>query len=189
MDQSLNLLLTAFKPREVISFYLLISYLRKFSTNKSKLGAQIAEFGKEFLRNLNLFSIYDPRPPKGMSRELFEKYRTYKQESKILTTGDSLEARLEFVLKEFSRLSPVYLADPKRLHDAEQKSILFFRQKGNCYVCGKPMKFSETSSHHKIAHYKGGATDDLTNAFLFHEHCHRRLEKRLKKSTLAFDSF
>jgi hypothetical protein len=181
LANSLNVILTAFGPREVIAFYLLVSFLRKDKADNSKLVNELAEFAKEFLKNLNSFSIYDRRPPKDMSRKLFDIYLRYKQESKILTTGKSLRARLEIMHSEFKRLCPYIRRDHKRLHDTEQKRTLYFRQEGKCAECGKDMEFKVTSAHHGIAHHKGGRTDDLKHAKLLHPRCHARLEKRLAK--------
>jgi hypothetical protein len=191
MHSSLNMILTAFTPREMIAFYLLASSLRKTKADKSNLQnefdefAEFAEFAKEFLRNLNSFSIYDNKPPRGMTRRIFETYRNYKQESKILTTGESLSNRLEIMLAEYQRMHPFITKDPVRLHDTEQKRILYFRQKGLCGECGKEMRFDRASAHHIIAHESGGATDDLTNAALLHEKCHGKREKRRRKEARA----
>lgn len=178
LHRSLNIILTAFTPREAIAFYLLVSYLRKRKADNSDLHNEIAEFAKEFLKNLYSFSIYDEKPPTGMADSMFNIYRNYKQEAKILTTGVSLKNRLQIILTEFNRMNSIILKDPIRLHDAEQKRILYFRQKGLCSECGKEMHFDATSSHHGIAHSAGGQTDDLKHAVLLHEKCHRRLEKR-----------
>lgn len=181
LNESLNIVLTAFTPREAIAFYLLVSYLRKKKADKSKLKDEVVEFAREFLKNLNSFSIYDEKAPSGMSKKLFTVYRNYKQESKILTTGDSLSKRLEIIVNEFDRMHPIIIKDAKRLHDAEQKRILYFRQKGFCGECGKEMRYQGSSSHHEISHAAGGITDDLDHALLLHERCHARLEKRLRK--------
>jgi hypothetical protein len=179
----LNILLTAFTPREAIAFYLLVSYLRKQKADNSNLKNELAEFAKEFLKNLNSFSIYDDKPPKVMSEDLFVQYKKYKEESKILTTSESLKKRLEIMLSEFNRLHPIIIKDSKRLHDAEQKRILYFRQGGLCAECGKEMVFDKSSAHHVVAHSKGGRTDDLSKSVLLHEKCHQKLEMRIKKET------
>ena len=182
MNQSLNILLTAFSPREMIAFYLLISYLRKNKANNSNLVNEIYEFAIEFLKNLNSFSIYDSEPPEEMSLETFNTYKEFKQESKILTSSESIRKRFDIMLGEFDRLKPIIYGDPNRFHDTEQKRILFFRQGGICPECNKPMVFSKTTSHHIIAHKDGGITDDLNNAVLLHEKCHGKIEKRLQKN-------
>lgn len=181
LHSSLNLMLTAFSPRESIAFYLLVSWLRKQRADNSQLLNELFEFGKEFLRNLNSFSLYEVDPPPGMTKKLFSRYKQFKQESKILTTFESLTNRLGIMIEEFKRLHPIIVRDPDRLHDAEQKRLLFFRQNGLCGECGKQMRFGDSSSHHIIPHAKGGKTDDLTHAILLHDRCHKRLEKRLKK--------
>lgn len=181
LHESLNLILTAFSPREMIAFYLLVSYLRKFKANNENLRDELAEFAKEFLKKLSLFSIYEDKPPKGMSRKSFEMYRKFKQESKILTSGSSLKSRLNIMIEEFDRMHKIIMKDPKRLHDAEQKRILYFRQKGLCKECGKEMTFDASSAHHGIAHRDGGKTDDLENAELLHITCHEKLEKKIRK--------
>lgn len=178
---SLNIILTAFTPRETIAFYLLVSYLRKKKADNENLQNELSEFTLEFLKNLNSFSIYDTDPPGGMSLEIFNIYKLYKQESKILTSSSSLKNRLDIMLSEFKRLHPYITKDPNRFHDAEQKRILYFRQQGLCAECGKEMSFKLTQAHHGIAHRKGGKTDDLANAVLLHEKCHQKLEEKLKK--------
>ncbi len=86
MHTGLNIILTAITPRELISFYLLVSYLRKNRAGNDNIVAELCEFAKEFMKYLYSFSIYDETPPRGMSRTLFNTYRSYKQEAKILTT-------------------------------------------------------------------------------------------------------
>ena len=181
LHSSLNIILTAFTPREAIAFYLLVSYLRKNKADNSALQNELSEFAKEFLKNLNSFSIYDNKPPAGMTKSLFDLYKKYKHESKILTTSGSLRNRLEIMISEFNRLHPIITKDPKRLHDAEQKRILYFRQKGLCSQCGKEMRFQATSAHHVVAHSHGGDTDDLSHALLLHPKCHEKLEKQLRR--------
>jgi hypothetical protein len=180
---SLNYLLTGFKIREVVSFYLLVSYLRQIRAGNDNLINELAEFAKEFLKKLNSFSIYDEKPPEGMSRKDFDTYRRYKQESKLLTTPSSLRARLEILLEEFDKVIKVVKKDPTRFHDTEQKRKLFFRQKGECARCGKPLEFSSSSSHHEIAHKDGGKSSDLTHAQLLHIRCHANLEAELRKQS------
>ena len=179
IEKSLNMLLSAFQFRDVISFYLLISYLRKNRAGNQNLENEYAEFARIFLQKLNMFSIYDIEPPAGMSKEEFTTYKRYKEESKVMTTPESFKNRLEIMIYEFDRLYPIIHADKKRLHDIEQKRILFFRQKGLCSECNKPLEFRTSSAHHVIAHAKGGQTNDLKQAKLMHERCHLRLEKRL----------
>jgi len=178
---SLNIILTAFTPREAVAFYLLVSYLRKHRASNSRLQDELSEFAKEFLKNLNSFSIYDEKPPEGMSRDIFSIYKKFKYESKILTTSDSLTNRLDIMISEFKRLHPFIAKDPKRFQDAEQRRILYFRQKGLCSECGKEMRFDLTSAHHIVTHSKGGETDNLHQARLVHPKCHQKLEKRLRK--------
>ena len=181
LNESLNMILSAFTSREMIAFFLLVSYLRKRRAGNERLINELPEFAKEFLKNLNSFSIYDSTPPPGMDIIIFERYRNFKQESKILTLGTSLRNRLDIMLQEFDRIHPILLKDPNRLHDAEQKRILYFRQKGICPECRKELQFKSSSSHHEIAHSRGGKTGDLSNALLLHEKCHRKLEERKAK--------
>jgi hypothetical protein len=185
LHQSLNIILTAFKSREVISFYLLISYLRKNKADNRNLKNEFAEFAVEFLKNLNSFSMYDQEPPKDMEKDVFIKYKSYKEESKILTTPDSISKRLDIMLSEFNRLHPFIQKDEKRLHDNEQKRILYFRQKGLCAECGKVMSFHGSSGHHGIAHCEGAKTNDLSHAKLMHEKYHEKLERRKAKERQA----
>ena len=181
LHNSLNILLTALHLREIVSFYLLISYLRRIKADNKELVNEFAEFATQFMQNLNLFSIYDRKPPQGMSRKLFEKYRQYKQEAKVMTTSESIRKRFDIVLEDFNRLHPFIRKDSSRLYDIEQKRILYFRQKGLCALCNKFMNFTSSSGHHVVAHFEGGKTDDLSKAVLLHEGCHRRIEKDKKE--------
>lgn len=182
MVNSFAYLLTAFKIREIVGFYLLVSYLRHTRAGNENLRNELAEFSKLFLQKLNSFSIYDLKPPKDMSKTEFEKYKLYKQEAKVLTTSESIKSRLKILVEEFDRLHGVIIKDPKRLHDTEQKRILYFRQKGLCDYCGKPLDFRCSTSHHKDAHSKGGKTNDLDKAVLLHDKCHSNLEASLRKN-------
>jgi hypothetical protein len=183
---SLTYLLTGFSIREVVSFYLLVSYLRQNRSENANLKNELAEFAKLFLKNLNSFSIYDLKPPKGMAAKEFSKYKLYKQEAKILTTPESIKARLQILIEEFDRLHGIIIKDTKRLHDTEQKRILFFRQQGLCVLCKKPLEFKASSSHHVVAHGQGGKTDDLNQAVLLHERCHANFEASIKKKSQPF---
>jgi hypothetical protein len=178
--RSLNVILTALTPREIISFYLLVSYLRKVKADNSNLLSELNEFAVEFLKNLYSFSMYDDMPPTGMDVQLFNEYKIYKQEAKVQTTAESIEKRFDMVLKEYNRIKPFIIKDKKRLFDEDQKRTLYFRQKGLCAECDKPLKFEISSAHHGVAHSAGGKTDDLENAKLLHEKCHRMLENKLK---------
>lgn len=181
LHSSLNLILTAFKPGEVIAFYLLLSYLRKMKASNVDLMNEFSEYATKFLKNLHMFSVYDTKPPVGMSRKLFDKYKTYKLESKVMTTPDSIRKRFDIMLDEYNRLHPLIIKDPKRLFDVEQKRNLYFRQEGLCLWCGRKMSFNYSSGHHIFAHSKGGKTDDLSEAVLLHENCHRQVEKQISK--------
>lgn len=181
LNDSLNIVLTAFKPGEVISFYLLLSYLRKVKADNADLINEFPEYATEFLKYLHMFSIYDVKPPAGMTKKLFDLYKTYKLAAKVMTTSDSISTRFDIMLKEYNRLHPIIMKDPKRLFDTEQKRTLYFRQKGLCAWCGRNMSFSFTSGHHIFAHSKGGVTDDLSKAVLLHENCHRQVEKRVNR--------
>lgn len=181
---SLNYLLTGFKIREVVGFYLLVSYLRQMRAGNENLKNELAEFAKIFLQKLNSFSIYDLKPPKGMTNSEFERYKQYKQEAKVLTTPDSIRIRLKILVEEFDRLHKIIIKDPERLHDTEQKRILFFRQEGLCAYCKKPLDFKNSTSHHVIAHGKGGKTSDLDQAKLLHVKCHANLEATIRKDKL-----
>ncbi len=181
LNNSLNVLLTAFKPSELISFYLLISYLRKMKADNVNLINEFSEFAEEFLKTLHMFSIYDIEPPPGMPKKLFDLYKSYKNAAKVMTTPVSIKSRFEIILEEYNRWQPIILKDPKRLYDVEQKRTLYFRQKGLCAFCGRNMIFSFSSGHHIIAHGMGGKTDDLDKAVSLHENCHRQVEKQVQK--------
>ena len=178
LHASLSYLLTGLTPRELLSFYLLVSYLRKHKAGNENLINETAFFSKEFLKNLNSFGIYDKKPPKGMRIKDFNRYKEYKLEAKIMTTPESIKKRFEIVLYEFKKSKPFTEKDPNRYYNEEQKRILFFRQKGRCGFCSKPLIFKDTSADHIIAHSDGGRTDDLKHGQLLHQKCHAKLEKK-----------
>ena len=187
LHNGLNLILTAFKPGEVIAFYLLLSYLRKMKASNVDLINEFSEYATEFLKNLHMFSIYDTKPPRGMPQKLFDRYKDYKLEAKKMTTPDSIRKRFDIMLDEYERLHPIIIKDPQRLLDVEQKRTLYFRQGGLCPWCRRKMSFKYSSGHHIFAHSKGGKTGDLSNAVLLHENCHRQVEKQIGKGKeLAF---
>lgn len=182
LHQSLNILLTAITPRDLVPIYLLISYLRRGKADNSNLQSELSVFVEDILKDLNSFSIYDTKPPEGMSDEKFKKYIKYKTEARKATLPDSIKFRLEFFIEEFRERQPFILKDPERLHARDQKRILYFRQKGICLECKKEIDFrTDGSSHHILAHKDGGQTDDLNNAVLLHIKCHQKLENRILK--------
>jgi len=184
LERSLNYLLTALQPSTIVMFYLLMAYLRKNKANNRDLLNEFSEFAKEFMQQLSSFSIYDANPPVGMSKSLFDKYKKFKTESKIMTTSDSIKNRFDIILNEYNRLYPIIIRDPIRLHDNEQRRNLFYRQKGTCPLCKKQLDFrAGLSVHHIFPHSKGGRTDDLNNAQLLHEKCHHILEKKRSKKS------
>ena len=92
LHESLNVILTAFKPGEVISFYLFLSYLRKMKAGNVELINEFSEYATAFLKNLHMFSIYDVKPPQGMTKKLFDLYKTYKLEAKVMKMSFSLSS-------------------------------------------------------------------------------------------------
>lgn len=187
LHQSLNILLTAITPRDLIPIYLLISYLRRNKADNSNLKSELSLFVEQMLKDLNSFSIYDTIPPEGMSEERFKEFINYKTEARKATSADSIKFRLNFYIKEFKNQQPFINKDPDRLHDRDQKRILYFRQKGICPECSKTIDFRiDGSSHHILAHKDGGQTDDLSNAVLLHSKCHIKLETRLNKDKQQF---
>jgi len=173
--KSLNYIITGLKPREVVSFYLLLSYLRKKKAGNENLINELYEFALLFLQKLYSFSIYDDKPPKGLTKNEFEKYKTYKEEARKQTSADSIINRFNIIVEEYKRIKPFIEKDTQRYHDTEQKRTLFFRQNGICPQCNKPMIFNASFAHHNIEHSQGGLTSDLANSVLLHEKCHQKL--------------
>ena len=96
LQHSLNFLLTAITPRDIIPFYLLVSYLRKYKADNSNLKNELSSFCADFLQNINSFSVYDTTPPDGMDEDEFSDYLKYKSEGRKATSSDSIEFRFEF---------------------------------------------------------------------------------------------
>ena len=92
--------------RDLISVYLLASYLQKKLKDTSNLGANIQKFVSEFTNTLNKFSIYDVTPPSGMNADIFTKYREYKEYGRKATSSDSIEKRFELILSEYRSMFP-----------------------------------------------------------------------------------
>jgi hypothetical protein len=184
LHNSLNILLTAFKPAELISFYLLVSYLRRHKANNENLINELSAFCGDFLENLNRFSMYDTKPPKGMSQADFVIYMKYKLLAKKMTLADSIKERFGIILSEFKKAQPFIEKDTQRLYDVEQKRAMYFKQHGICPVCHKSMQFTKTSGHHTVPHSRGGITANLEKGMLAHDRCHIRLEKQNKKIEL-----
>lgn len=179
---SMGHLLPALPPRELLSFYLLMSYLRKNKADNSDLIVNFGEFAKEFLKNLNSFSIYDSKNVSSLDEGLYKKYLKYKTDARQATTPESLESRYQFILEEYKRMCPFLKKDDVRFHDLEQKRRLFFIQKGICPECQKKLQFDSSSTgHHILPHSKGGETEDLDNGILLHKKCHEKLERKLKQ--------
>lgn len=183
IHNSLNILLTAITPRELIPIYLLVSYLRKQKADNANLRDELSIFIEDFLKDLNSFSVYDVKAPQGMPSALFKKYQKYKSEARKATSSDSIKYRFDFFLERYNERFPIIFKDSKRLHDKEQKRILYLRQRGICPECNKIIDFRiDGSAHHIVAYKDGGQTDDLSNAVLLHERCHVNLEKKLIKN-------
>lgn len=182
LQHSLNFLLTAITPRDLIPFYLLISHLRRYKADNSELKNELSAFCADFLQKVNSFSIYDTTPPEGFDKDEFFEYLNYKTEGRKATSADSIEYRFSFLNERFKSYIPYIQKDKKRLHDIEQKRTLFYRQNGICPECKNQIDFrTDGSAHHILAHKDGGITDDLENAVLLHERCHINLERKLLK--------
>ena len=82
LQHSLNMLLTAMTFRDILPFYLLVSYLRKHKADNSNLKNELALFCQDFLQKINSFSVYDTMPPTGMDKKLFFEYLNYKTEGR-----------------------------------------------------------------------------------------------------------
>jgi len=166
----------AISYRDWISLYLLASYLHKKQANKEGLGVYFREFALEFLKNLTSFSIYDTSPPRGMDQKMFRKFMNYKQFGRKATLSDSIEKRFNIILSEYKRFHPFKYKDTIRLFNEEQKIRVYFKQRGLCAFCKKPLSFQEAESHHKFDYSKGGRTK-MQNAQMVHHTCHIEIHK------------
>ena len=70
-----------------------------------------------------------------------------------------------------SRLT-VRLKDPKRLFDALEREVVWWRDRRTCMnpKCRRPVSFQDATVHHVIEHMAGGMTK-LTNAVLVCKDC------------------
>jgi len=98
--------LESIQPRDIISIYLLVSYLQKKIKDTINLETNIQKFVSEFSNTLNKFSIYDINPPSGMDVDTFAKYKDYKEQGRKATSSDSIEKRFTFILSEYKNMFP-----------------------------------------------------------------------------------
>ena len=183
---SLNNLLTAMRIRDLIAFYLLVSYLRRTKAHNQNFQSELRVFAEDFLRNLHSFTIYDTSPPLTwtLGKKRFKEYMKYKEHARAATSSESIEARFNFIFGEYKRQFPIIHKDRQRLFDIEQKRNMFFRQGGQCTYCNKPLIFKEGSGDHIIAYGDGGPTD-IANGQLLHPKCHEKLERERRNATQA----
>lgn len=93
--------LIGLRVREITPLYLLVSYMRWNKTLDSKRGNKLNDFIQDLRQDLDKFSIYAERPPKGMDPKVFGSLMKYKTYSRQALTGESLRERLEVMKDEF----------------------------------------------------------------------------------------
>ncbi len=103
MYATLYNLLKKITPRDIISIYMLSSYLRKNVKNYERLGEKFREFVTMTISELGRFSIYTLVPPDGMLQKTFDDYMQYKVIARKATTPDSLAKRFEFFLEQWKK--------------------------------------------------------------------------------------
>ncbi|HOX54483.1 MAG: DUF262 domain-containing protein [Candidatus Omnitrophica bacterium] len=170
--------LRAINFRDLISLYLLVSFLSKTSVNKGDLSLYIRKFAIEFINNLESFSIYKPIKPKNLNKKIFNRYVEYKQYARQATTAESFERRFKFILSEYKRLFPnIKFKDKNRLFEERQKIQIYFKQKCLCAFCKQPLVYEEAHCHHKDEYSKGGKTR-ISKGAMVHFKCHNKIHHK-----------
>lgn len=169
--------LGAIHPRDLISIYLLTSYLSKRQAMAKGLGIYLRKFVIEFMKKITSFSIYDTKPPSCLNQKTFKKYMAYKQQGRKAVTFESIEKRFKFILLEYKILFPtIKFKDPRRLFNEEEKVRIYWKQDALCSFCKRPLDFNKAECHHKNEHTRGGLTR-IKNGKIVHHVCHEKIHK------------
>ena len=173
-------MIEALKLEELVSAYMLVSYFTQKKTNDDYLGMLFRGFIIDLKHDLAKFQIYETRTPQGMTPELFDRLKRFKELNRRGTTPDSLEGRFEIMKKEWeARIGEIKEKDEQRLFTHEQKITLFFLQKGLCSLCGKKIKYVDGEADHIQKHEQGGKTTP-SNGRLVHHKCHVKIHQNKK---------
>ena len=117
-------------PRDLISIYMLTSYLNRKQIDVTNLSTDFQQFVSDFLSTLNMFSVYDVTPPTGMEPYIFDKFKAYKQEGRRATSAGSIEKRFDFILSEYKEMYPnsQFREEPKTGRRATVDPYLVLKQ-------------------------------------------------------------
>ena len=117
MYATLYNLLRKISPRDIISIYMLTSYIRYSTKDYIRLGEQFREFVTMVKYELDRFSIYTKELPEGMSQETFDDYMGYKVIARKAATSDSLKKRFDFFLEKWEKFKPKILDSDMKTKD------------------------------------------------------------------------
>ena len=173
-------IIEALKLEELVSAYMLVSYFTQKKTNDDYLGMLFRSFIMDLKYDLAKFQIYGTQAPQGMTMELFDRLKRFKELNRQGTTPESLEGRFEIMKKEWeNRVGEIKEKDEQRLFTYEQKLNLFFLQRGLCSICNKKIKYKNGEADHIQKHEQGGKTTP-SNGRLVHHRCHVKIHQNEK---------
>ena len=96
-------------------------------------------------------------------------------------TSKSFKERFKILLGKYLEDSPnIKLKDTQRFFDEGQKLAIYYRDRGNCQICGNSITYEEAEFDHKIS-WKEGSETIVSNGQLLCIGCNRRKGASLKK--------
>lgn len=100
--------------------------------------------------------------------------------------GTTIQQRHQFYVEEMYKfLAPLKRKDPARVYGELDRTILFFRQSGQCLQCEGELDWRDCEVHHVVEHSKGGETS-LENGAAVHKKCHPKGDAATKAFAKKF---
>lgn len=117
---------------------------------------------------------------RGETEGIAPEFVSYSEDvARNTTKAASIRRRHEVYVRAMSDFmgDSIKLRDKKRIYTADDKDVIFYRDKQKCYKCGGTVQRRDADIHHVIHHGKGGDTT-LENGVLMHRECHQDLHKQ-----------
>lgn len=131
------------------------------------------------IRDLQQFTSFDPKKPRGMDKSYYEFLLALKRLNKEGTTPDSLDKRFNLIKKQWDANYKTIDKDIMKRFDTNTKERMYFDQECKCAICRKPLLYEESEADHIKKHADGGKTL-LKNGQLLHHACHVKKHKNEK---------
>ncbi len=152
---------------DLVSFYLTISFLRKYYSlngKETKLGRTFKEF-------------IDKRKGGPESDEKIKRYNLLVSSS--TDDGSRIAERIKILIDWYTRSGIDFKElDSERFFTKEQKDRIYYKAKGRCQNKKCPIKRKllkkESQYHHNIKYVVGGKTD-IGNGLLLCKRCHNKI--------------